>query len=413
MRVLCCLILLLLPAMPAAAQPSATRALAAVDSLIEAAVAGEQIPGAVLLVARNGEVVHHRAYGAAWLYDDGGRRRSPPEPMTRDHVFDLASLTKVFATTFALMRLVDDGRVALDAPLYRYLPAFRGPARDSVTVRHLLTHTSGLPPWEPVYYHARTAGDAQAYVTAFPLAYPVGRERRYSDLGFMLLGYLVEAAGGRSLDAFVAEEVYEPLGLRHTAFLPQQNGLGPFAATSHGNPFERRMVADDDFGYVCDEDPDAFQGWRSYTLAGEVNDGNAYYAHGGVAGHAGLFSTAADLHVLLEVLLNEGRHRGHSFLRPETVRTFLTPDAFGNGLGWGMAADVVGIVDPPAGTFGHKGFTGTWAFAVPACNLAVVLLTNRQNVGVNADGHYPNLGPLQRAIAARLVEDACGAPRPD
>lgn len=402
----------LLVAVPAApAQPAMERALASVDSLVRAAADSGRFAGAVLLVARDGVVLHHAAYGYAQRYGFDGRPLPAAEPMTTDHLFDLASLTKVMATTFTLMRLVDEGRVDLAAPVARYLPGFRGPGKDSVTVRHLLTHTGGLAPWEPVYYHARTPEAARAYVEAFPLAYPVGRQRRYSDLGFMLLGYLVEEVSGRPLGAYVDEAVFAPLGLRHTSFEPLKKKMGPFAATSHGNPFERRMVADDTFGYVCDEDPAAFQAWRAHTLAGEVNDGNAFYAHGGTAGHAGLFATAADLRVLLDVLLDvllgDGRHEGRPFVRPETVRAFLTPDAFGNGLGWWMAPGTLGLDDAPPGTFGHRGFTGTWALAAPACGLSVVLLTNRQHVGVDARGYYPDLGDLQRQVAARLFEAAC------
>ena len=274
------LLLLATPARPAPAQPAAPPSqeavLAAVDSLLEADVAAGRVPGAVLLAVRGDEVLRHRAYGYARRFGPDGQPLPGPEPMTTAHVFDLASVTKVAATTLALMRLADGGKVDVDAPVNRYLPGFRGPGKDSVTVRHLLTHTSGLPPWEPVYYHARTPAAARAYVEQLPLDAPVGRQRRYSDLGFMLLGYLIETVSGRPLDAFVAEEVYALLGLRHTAFVPRARGLGPFAATSHGNPFERRMVADDAFGYVCDEDPDAFQGWRVHTLDGEVNDGNAF-----------------------------------------------------------------------------------------------------------------------------------------
>lgn len=381
---------------------------AAADSTVQAWTSAERVPGAVLLVARDGRVVHRRAFGYARLYElrDGRvERLADPEPMTTEHLFDLASVTKVMATTFAVMMLVDRGAVELDAPLYTYLPEFRGPHRDSITVRHLLTHTSGLPQWEPVYYHAPDAAGAYRHIRSLPLTWGVGEGRHYSDLGFMLLGYMVERVSGRPLDAFLHDELYAPLGLEHTSFNPRDRGLGPFAATSHGNPFERRMVADDGFGYVCDEDPAAFTGWRDDTLAGEVNDGNAWYAHHGVAGHAGLFSSADDLAVLLELLLREGEHDGRQLIDAGVVREFLRPQATGNGLGWAMAPALVYMDDPPPGTFAHTGFTGTFVAGIPAESLAVVLLTNRQNVGVDGAGQYPDVGPLRREALGIMWSD--------
>ncbi len=164
------------------------------------------------------------------------------------------------------------------------------------------------------------------------------------------------------------------------------------------------MVADDDFGYLCDEDPEAFTPWRDYVLAGEVNDGNAYHAHGGLAGHAGLFSTASDLQVLLDLLLNKGVYTGRRLLSEEVVETFLTKDRFGHGLGWAMSTDVIPVDDLPEGTFGHTGFTGTYAVAVPAYGLSIILLTNRQNVGVDASGYYNSVTPLRRSITELMIE---------
>jgi CubicO group peptidase (beta-lactamase class C family) len=225
----------------------------------------------------------------------------------------------------------------------------------------------------------------------------------------MLLGYLVEEVSGRPLDAFLAESLYEPLGLASTAFLPHSRGLDGFAATSHGNPFERRMVADDGFGYLCDEDPEAFQDWRAYVLVGEVNDGNAYHANGGVAGHAGLFSTASDLQVLVGLLLNKGVHDGRRYFTEAVIDTFLTADRFGNGLGWAMSPEVLGTDALPPGSFGHTGFTGTFVVAVPARGLSIILLTNRQNLGVDASGYYNSVTPLRRGVTARVLEAVAAA----
>ena len=370
------------------------------DSLVEDAVSREQIPGAVLLVARKGEILIEKAYGWAGLYGYDRQRLASPRPMDANTVFDLASVTKVMATTYAVMLLVDRGQVAVDEPLYRYLPEFRGPRLDSITVRHLLTHTAGLAQWYPLYYHARDRAGTYAFIRRLPLKWGVGEGRHYSDLGFMLLGYMVERVGGMSLDAFVSEELYQPLDLTATGYLPKTRGLQDFAATEHGNEYERHMVYGPDFGYGYDGDPKSWDGWRQYTLVGEVDDGNAWYANGGVAGHAGLFSTAADLNALLQLLLDQGEHAGRRYLKAATIDTFMTVDRFGEHLGWGAPRNA------PEGSFSHGGFTGTYVLGVPAYGLSVVLLTNRQNVGANAAGYFPNLGPLQQAVTSALLEGA-------
>ncbi len=387
---------------------STPRLIPAADSILKVAVSSELVPGAVLLVTRDESVLHRKAYGYARLYSFDGKRLAQPEPMSVDHIFDLASLTKVFATTYAVMMLVDRGEVDLDTPISKYLPQFSGPSKDSVRVRHLLTHAAGLYPWKPIYYHATNAQEAFDYISRLPLAYPEGRDRHYSDLGFMLLGYLVESRSSRNVDAFLTKELFGPLGLRRTMFVPRLHGMeGPFAATSHGNPFEKRMVSDDQFGYDVDEDAEAFDGWRDYTLIGEVNDGNAYHAHSGVAGHAGLFSTADELTILLNVLMADGKYESQEFIRPGTVRRFLTESEFGNGLGWAMSPSVLRIESPPPGTFGHTGFTGTYVAVFPGQRTTLVLLTNRQNLGVGPDGRYNSLDAL-RADVADAVLDAIG-----
>ena len=383
-----------------AAGPHLRRALAAADSLVTAAAAAGQIPGAVLLVARDGRVVHERAYGHARLNDYEGRRLAEPRPMRPTTLFDLASVTKVMATTYAVMLLADRGQVDVDAPLWRYLPDFRGPHLDSVTVCHLLNHSSGLIQWQPLYYRASNAAEAYAAIRDMPLGWGVGEGRHYSDLGFMLLGYVVERVTGRRLDRFVEEELYGPLGLRLTTFDPTARGLTDVAATEQGNVYERHMVYDSTFGYRYRGDPTAWDGWRRRVLAGEVDDGNAYHAHGGVAGHAGLFSTAADLRVLLDLLIGRGEYQGHRYIRSEVVDRFLTLDAYGHYLGWMMPRDM------PGGSVAHSGFTGTWVLGVPRYGLSIVLLTNRQQLGTDARGFFPDVAPLQRGVSQAIVRGA-------
>lgn len=377
------------------------------DSLLDSAVSQRAIPGAVLSVSREGETVYEKAFGYAKLYNYRKVPADPPEMMTTHHRFDLASLTKVFATTFGIMWLYDQKKLSLDVPVYTYLPGFRGVSKDSITLRHLLTHTAGLNEWKPVYYHARSPRESRHYITQLPLKYPVGKDRHYSDLGFMLLGYIIEEISGQSLDQFIQKNIYRPLGLQNTSFNPDPAGP-PFAATSHGNPFEKKMVFDPDFGFVCDENPETFSDWRKYVLVGEVNDGNSFYAHQGIAGHAGLFSTAQELKILLELLLNEGEYAGQHFLTRETVRLFLTKDKFGHGLGWAMSAPTIPVDNLPEGSFGHTGFTGTFAVAIPEYHLSILLLTNRQNLDVNPDGNYNSLTNLRKKVTESLIRKIAG-----
>jgi CubicO group peptidase (beta-lactamase class C family) len=285
--------------------------------------------------------------------------------------------------------------VMVDAPIHAYFPDFRGAELDKITVRHLLTHTSGLVQWQPLYYQAATKAETYEAIRKMPLQWPVGEGYHYSDLGFMLLGYIVEKVSAKPLDAFITDALYAPLGLKSTGFLPKARGLSKFAATEAGNGYERHMVYGPDFGYGYDGDPKSWNGWRQYVLDGEVNDGNAWYANAGVAGHAGLFSTGAELRVLLDLLLNRGASGRRQYIRGETVDLFLKPDAH---LGWRQPDDM------PKGAFAHTGFTGTYVLGVPEAKLAFVLLTNRQNAGADAKGYFTDLGPLQAAAVRPLLE---------
>jgi len=369
-----------------------------IDSLLQSEVDAEHVAGEVIQVMQDGKVLQRKAYGYADLYNYNLVKLDTPVVMTTDKMFDLASLTKMFSTTFGIMMLVDRGEINLDAPVKTYLPEFSGGAKDSITIWHLLTHTSGLYQWKPLYYHASTSQETRKYIASLPLEYKVGESRHYSDLGFMLLGYIIEQVSGKRLDQFMAENLYEPLGLKHTAFTPKKHGFDNFAATSHGNPFEYHMVADDNFGYRCTEDVDSWNGWRHYTLIGEVNDGNSYYANQGIAGHAGLFSTVDDLQKMINLLLAKGKFDGKQLINGDVIDEFLTKDKYGNGLGWAMDPDVISAEGAPPGTFGHTGFTGTNVVVMPAYNLSIILLTNRQNVGPQPNGYYYNLNPTRQKI---------------
>ncbi|MGK7368891.1 MAG: serine hydrolase domain-containing protein, partial [Candidatus Halalkalibacterium sp. M3_1C_030] len=313
--------------------------------------------------------------------------------------------TKVFATTYGIMLLADQGDISIDEPIYKYLPEFNEGEKRKITVRQLLSHSSGLVQWHPLYYEASDKHERLEVISEMQLRWPVGEERHYSDLGFMLLGDIIEKVSGKSLDQLLAEELYQPLNLQHTTFNPLKKGLENIVATSHGNPFEKRMVYDDNFGYNVDVDPDSWNGWREYTLKGEVNDGNAWYANEGVAGPAGLFSTAGDLQVLVDLLMNKGSFAGRQLISESVIDTFLTGDQFGNALGWAMDKSFIAADGTPEGTYGHTGFTGTNVVVIPEYELTVIFLTNRQNVGLQDDGSYFNLRPIRQAIVDIVMKE--------
>jgi serine-type D-Ala-D-Ala carboxypeptidase len=240
-----------------------------------------------------------------------------------------------------------------------------------------------------------------------PLAFPVGKSRHYSDLGFILLGEIIEKVSGMPLDQFDKKNVFIPLGMLHTTYKPLASGrFSKFAATSHGNPYETRMVHDTSLGFVFPEiNPDQWNGWRTYTLRGEVNDGNAWYALNGVSGHAGLFSTVNDLQKLINMLMNNGRVGGKQLISEKTVNMFLKQDEFKNGLGWMMDPAESFMKDAPSGSFGHTGFTGTSIVVVPSLKVSVILLINRQNMGLLPSNYYYNPNPIRKAVFEAVLAD--------
>jgi serine-type D-Ala-D-Ala carboxypeptidase len=329
----------------------------AVDRLMRAAVAEGVFPGAVLLVDRGGELAAHAAYGVA--------DRASGRPVTVETVFDLASLTKPLATTLALMRLEQEGRIRIDQRLGELLPDFAAGGKGTITIDQLLSHTAGLPDYRPYYSDlashppAERRARLQERLIAEPLASPPGERMLYSDLDFMILGWVVEAVCGRRLDRFVAEGVYAPLGAAESLFfIDLERPLFPgrrFAATEQ-----------------CP--------WRGRLIAAEVHDENAH-ALGGVAGHAGLFGTAAGIRrVLAEVLRTyHGEPAGGVFDR-RTVRRFLQRvPGTDKCLGFDMPAPdhpSCGRLFPPTAV-GHLGFTGTSFWLDLERRILVVLLTNR------------------------------------
>jgi CubicO group peptidase (beta-lactamase class C family) len=250
------------------------------------------------------------------------------------------------------MVLFDQGRLDLEAPVSTYLPAFSGGWKDSVTVRHLLTHRSGLPAGRDLWRIARTADEARAAVLATNLECRPGQCYIYSDLGADVLGFVVEAIAGESLDNFLHDKVFEPLGMTDTFFRPADSLTYRIAPTEIAPP-------------------------RGYPLQGQVHDENAY-ALGGVAGHAGLFSTAADLSIFAQMMLNGGEYNGVRILSDTTVALFTRRAAGTRALGWDTADGDGGsgrFLDSHA--YGHTGYTGTSIWIDPERQMFVLLLTNR------------------------------------
>ncbi len=377
-----------------------------ITGILQNQVDSNFIPGAVILIKKDNKLIFEKAFGYAQKYGYGNKLLPEPELMTTQHLFDIASLTKVVGTTTAIMLLVDRGLLHVDDAVGKYIPAFTAADKKDITIRQLLTHTSGLSDWYPMYYRSSTRQQTYKLIGELPLKYPVGAARHYSDLGFTILGQIVETISGQLLEQFVQQNIFMPLGMHNTTYNPLATGrFTKITATSHGNPYEKRMVYDSSLGFVFKEiNPEQWNGWRTYTLKGEVNDGNAWYANGGVSGAAGLFSTAEDIQKLVDMLMNNGKVGKRQFISANVVKMFLTKDKFNNGLGWMMDPDNAVIKNGPEGTFGHTGFTGTSIAVIPKYNLSVILLVNRQNMGLLSTNEYYNLSNVRRLIFKTLLE---------
>jgi CubicO group peptidase (beta-lactamase class C family) len=350
-----------------------SRKVAELDSIILRAILDGATPGAALAVGRHGRLVRLRGYGSLdW--------RAGFAPATDSSIYDLASLTKVVGTTTAAMILVEEGKLDLDAPVSRYLPEWPpGGDKRHVTIRHLLTHTSGLPAYAPLWRELRGREAYARRIGGMGLDVPPGTRTVYSDFGFLLLGFVIERQSGQTLDVFLRERVFEPFGMRDTGFNPRSWGETPMAATGHGDAAPERAGGGDILARIAPTEEDTF--FRHTHVHGIVHDENAY-ALGGVAGHAGLFSSARDLAVFAQMMLNGGEYGGVRILDSATIARFTRRqgDASSRALGWdtpsGGANAGTGF-SPHA--FGHTGFTGTSIWIDPGRDLFVVLLTNRVN----------------------------------
>jgi CubicO group peptidase (beta-lactamase class C family) len=319
-------------------------------------------PGAVVLIAQGGKIFFFEPFGYRSLVPER-------EPMERQTLFDLASLTKVFATVPTIMKLVDQGRIALEDPLSDLVRSVNLDEKKHLTLRLLLTHSAGLIDWKPFY---ERLGEQplperkrllREWIIKEPFAYDPGKGSLYSDLGFMLLEWVIEEQTGESLPEFVQKNFYGPLGLKNT-FFGEGEGRLP------------QGVAKDDFA-ATEDCP-----WRKKMLQGEVHDDNAW-ALGGYSGHAGLFSVAEEIFVMANVLREHYLGKRKDFFKPETVREFLRRQDVVKGSDWALGWDTRALEGSSAGKYfsrdsvGHTGFTGTSIWMDLEKDVIAILLSNR------------------------------------
>ena len=329
------------------------------DDAIEEAISEKVMPGAVVLIARDGKVVKHDAYGYAARYlDDDFTEMDEPIEMQEDTIFDMASISKLF-TAVGVMQLWEQGYFELDDPVANYLPEYDTEEKEDITVKQLLTHTSGekAGPSMPLYDIDGTREDRLAFTMAEPLLNEPGAEYVYSDINYMTLGVLIERLSGKRQDMFIEENIIEPLGMSDTMYNPSED-LKPRIAATEEQPWADRGLV-----------------W------GSVHDEKAW-ALDGVAGHAGVFSSAGDMAVFMQMLLNKGSYQGAQILSEEAFALMNTNwntayPGQNHGLGWDLNQDWYMDVLAEENSFGHTGYTGTSVVASPDLDAMAILLTNR------------------------------------
>ena len=364
------------------AVPARAQSIAEVDAIVRRGIKQGIYPGAVVVIGRRDSILYARGYGHfTWSLSS-----SVPSPDST--LWDIASITKVMGTTSAAMRLVDRKGLSLDAPVRQYLPRFAGGAKNRVTVRMLLDHTSGLRAYVPFFKQTRSRDTAISLLYSEQLVREPGERAVYSDLNAILLGLLLEGVSGMPLERLVAREVFQPLALNDAAYqLPARD--------------KRRAV------------PTAV--WRGQPVQGQVNDPNAAL-FGGAAGHAGIFSTGMDLARYAQVWLRNGAGPGGQWVSPATMRRFLTPGANSGPrlLGWdtpeqdAKQPSLFGTLISPA-AYGHTGFTGTEIWIDPAHDLFLVFLTNGTFNPRSSNAHN-GLRIVRTSLsdaAIRLVPQVC------
>jgi CubicO group peptidase (beta-lactamase class C family) len=320
-----------------------------VDAIVNNAIEDSAFPGAVVLVGKDGKVILDKAFGH-FTYD----KNSPSVKLST--LFDLASLTKVISTTTFIMICYDRGLFKLDDRVSKYIPQFAQNGKGDITIRNLLLHNSGLPAYKKYYEIYNNAADVLNDIYASKLEYPTGTKTVYSDLGIITLGKIIEKVTGMTLDKFAQKEIFNPLGMKNTMYNPPDS-LKKFCAPTEYDNY-----------------------WRHRQIQGEVHDETASLL-GGVAGHAGLFSTAGDIANVLQMLLQDGKFNGKQIIKPSTVKLFTRrqSEESTRALGWdtksasGSSAGNLFNAD----SYGHTGFTGTSVWTDPERKLFVIFLTNR------------------------------------
>lgn len=340
-----------------------------VEGVVTKAIADSAFPGAQLAIVKDGLLVYDRAFGHL-TYDPA----SPP--VEEGTMYDLASVTKVIATTSAVMKLVDAGKIGLDDPVARYIPGFGSGEKAAMTIRELLLHRGGFPPFRRLWLECPDSASVLDTIAATRLVASPGDSTIYSDLGFITLGKIVERVSGMRLDEFVKKEFFVPLHMKNTMYVPPESLRARCAPTELDTA------------------------WRKSVVQGTVHDENAAFI-GGVSGNAGLFSTAGDLAVYMQMLFNKGLYAGKRYISEKTVSEFIEKrvPSQERWLGWDMRSEhgsSAGSFFSPA-SFGHTGFTGTCIWADPSRNLAVIFLTNRV---------YPTRANLKIARVRPAVNDA-------
>ena len=320
-----------------------------VERIVNNAIEDSAFPGAVVLVEKNDKIVFEKAFGH-FTYDKNS------SPMTLNTLFDLASLTKVISTTNCAMICIDRGLFKLDDRVAKYIPHFAANGKENITIRNLLLHNSGLPAYKRYYKMYDNSTDVLNDIYSTKLEYPTGIKTVYSDLGIITLGKIIEKVTGMTLDKFAQKEIFDPLGMKNTMYNPPDSLKKYCAPTEYDNY------------------------WRHRQIQGEVHDETASML-GGVAGHAGLFSTAGDIAKVLQMLLQKGKYNGKQIIKPATVKLFTKrqSEESTRALGW----DTKSKTGSSAGdlfsddSYGHTGFTGTSVWTDPERKLFVVFLTNR------------------------------------
>jgi uncharacterized protein YbbC (DUF1343 family)/CubicO group peptidase (beta-lactamase class C family) len=376
-----------------------------IDTIVEAEIAKKQLPGAVVLVGRQGKVVWRRAYGNRAL-------EPQQETMTTDTIFDLASLTKVVATATSVMILVERGLVRLGDPVSRYIPEFAENGKRAITVEHLLVHRSGLIADNDIRDYEQGPEKAIENIWRLAPLSEAGSKMIYSDVNFIVLAELVRRVSGKAIDQFARENIFEPLGMKDTGYKPSDVLKARIAPTEQRGGADQNRSREGAAREGATTQPE-------HWMRGEVHDPRSYLL-GGVAGHAGLFSTADDLAIYCQMILNGGEYQGRRILSPMGVArmTEARPSA-GNmkdgnsrGLGWDVYSSFSANRGDlfPIGSFGHTGFTGTGLWLDPISETFVVFLSNR--VHPTLDSKKPaDVGSLRSRIASVVAAAIMDAPR--